>query len=114
MVDVWTEKDFPDYAQMDWWIPIPLYIIGSICTLVGVYPIAIFMCVLGAVFAFGLKLPIYLIEEYDGNEATNLRLVEGLDILRGRAYYWDILISGPYFGEEVELLRMYLEEVEEC
>lgn len=110
MVDVWTEEDFPDYVQMDWWISIPLWNIGTMCLIVGVDVVAIIMFGFALAFLFGTKLPVYLIEEYDENEVTDTRLVGGLDILRLRKYYHDILISGPYWGEELELMRMDFEE----
>ena len=89
MVDVWDEESFPNYARMDWWIYITLYMVATMCIIVGVVPVGIsvgiFMHVLALLFLFGLKLPIYLVEDPDGEDS---RLVEGTYILRHRAYYW--------------------------
>lgn len=112
MVDVWPGRQFPDFARLDWWISIALYIVAYVCLFVGVVTIACVMFVLGVVFAFGLNLPVYLVES--DCEICDPKLVNGLDILRSRVFYCfsDIMISGPYWGKELELLRMDHAETE--
>lgn len=107
MVDVWDGREFPDYAQLDWLIPIALWIVGVMCSVVGVPAVAVFMFVIATVFMVGLKLPVYLVES--ASRIEDPTLVGGLTIVKWPVFYYSSVISGPYWGEELERLRMDLE-----
>jgi len=103
-------EELPDIAILDYWIGISCMLFASFCFLFESIAIivGIPMYLLGISMLFGLKPAEYLIERVDS---------EG-EIIESRLYrptiwkpiIWnDEILSGPYEGLELELLKQDLE-----
>jgi len=112
MVDTWDHfAEIPKFARLDSWVGVPLMVFGNMIILVTVngydylFPFAFGIVFLGGLFLSGLRFPEYLIETYDDDEVIDARIV-GLDSFAFR--YGPVrgqLLSGPYFGDELEKLK---------
>ena len=120
MISVWTQQDIlPNFARLDYWTGLPLMIFADMLTLLACYGyeylsiLSSGALVLGAIFLFYTKFPVYLLEVYDENEEVFYST-----FIDNRSYIFRLglsrheILSGPYFDAELNCLQQDLKVAE--
>ena len=116
-MDVYDYRNRPEFMNLEYLLGGSMMLFANLVNVFGLfgghewlYWLGCICTVLGGSFLFGLRFPEYLLETIEDNETVDAELVSIHDWAFRIGPFFNQVLSGPYWGRELELLKMDLEK----